>query len=345
MYGIIYKATNLINGKLYIGQTNRKLETRMKRHLYDAKIYNKTYFHRAINKYGEENFKWEVIDVALDQDELDSKEKYWIKKLKTYYLLDNSNGYNMTDGGYGASGEHHPSFNKEVKVSTRKKISSTLSGKYMGSNNVNSKPVIQIGLNGEFVKEFDSMSSAKRETGILHISDACNGKIYSAGNYIWIYKDDYDKEIVVKRVKKYNDSKIPSNSKSVIQLSFDGKFIAKYNNSSDAIKSIGKGNNAGNIKNCCLGKLKEAYGYIWIFESDYDNDCINYRVLECKNRRVPKKIVQLTKDGKFVAEFNAIKDACRKMNKKSNRLISKCCKSGGNIAYGYKWMFMEDYIK
>ena len=62
MYGIIYKATNLINNKVYIGQTIRRLEERIYYHYYRAEHELEiihTHFINAIRKYGKENFQWE----------------------------------------------------------------------------------------------------------------------------------------------------------------------------------------------------------------------------------------------------------------------------------------------
>lgn len=98
---IIYKATNLINNKIYIGQTTESLETRIGKHWRKAKSeYSRgltsVYFHNALLKYGLENFKWEVIDTANNIDELNDKEIYWIDKLQAQIK---GIGYNETSGG------------------------------------------------------------------------------------------------------------------------------------------------------------------------------------------------------------------------------------------------------
>ena len=98
---IIYKATNLINGKMYVGKTIKKLRERKSAHKHEASNCNDNrYFHKAIRKYGFENFKWEVIDYALSEEISFNMEKYYIKKLKTKAPI----GYNLTDGGEGVSG-------------------------------------------------------------------------------------------------------------------------------------------------------------------------------------------------------------------------------------------------
>lgn len=94
--GLIYKYTNKINGKAYIGQTTQSLEKRHKRHLADSQV-DDLYFHRALKKYGIENFTLEILEDNIEKEYLDEREKYWIKYWNTFYL--NKKGYNMTEGG------------------------------------------------------------------------------------------------------------------------------------------------------------------------------------------------------------------------------------------------------
>lgn len=108
---IIYKATNIVNGKIYIGLTKQTLQARQWNHKTDAKIYPRSNnrFHNAIRKYGWEAFEWEEIDNAMFPEDLCEKEKYWIKHYNTY-----ENGYNATTGGEnnfeqeGLKGEKNP---------------------------------------------------------------------------------------------------------------------------------------------------------------------------------------------------------------------------------------------
>lgn len=97
---IIYKAENLINGKMYIGKTNGCLANRQWGHLNSAKKGVNTIFYNAIRKYGENNFKFSVIDnELLFESELNDREKFYIKQFNSKI----PNGYNMTDGGDGQS--------------------------------------------------------------------------------------------------------------------------------------------------------------------------------------------------------------------------------------------------
>lgn len=105
MKGIIYKITNDINDKIYIGKTEEKLNERWSRHIYDATLTNSKNrpLYNAINKYGIQHFFITEIE-SCNVEELSEREKYWIAYYNSYY-----NGYNATLGGEGIS-----KYNKEV---------------------------------------------------------------------------------------------------------------------------------------------------------------------------------------------------------------------------------------
>lgn len=92
MKGIIYKITNKVTGKSYIGQTRYTLEFRWRQHLHKK---DNTYFHNSIKKYGPDNFTKEILE-ECEYSELNSKEIYYIAKYNTF-----NNGYNLTIGGDG----------------------------------------------------------------------------------------------------------------------------------------------------------------------------------------------------------------------------------------------------
>ncbi len=105
---IIYKVTNIINGKIYIGQTTQKISDRKSCHLRKAFKYNSQQnFHIDIREFGKCNFVWEKIDTAFSIKDLDDKEIYWINY---YNSIDTTVGYNMRFGGKGGG------FAEEVKI-------------------------------------------------------------------------------------------------------------------------------------------------------------------------------------------------------------------------------------
>ncbi len=109
---IIYKATNRLNGKVYIGATTKSLKDRIKFHIISVKYSLGSCFHKAIRKYGIENFKWEVICICPNINSLNEQEQYYIKFYDTMNI-----GYNNTSGG--TSGY---TMSERIKKQTRKSI-------------------------------------------------------------------------------------------------------------------------------------------------------------------------------------------------------------------------------
>lgn len=97
MRGFIYKITNKVNGKSYIGQTIQNVKERFYQHcaIKCSQAVLNMAIHRAINKYGKTNFTIEVIE-EIESTNLNDREKYWIEYYDSY-----NNGYNSTKGGQG----------------------------------------------------------------------------------------------------------------------------------------------------------------------------------------------------------------------------------------------------
>lgn len=96
---IIYKVTNSINGKIYIGQTIKSLEYRKYNHVGGARRNPATYFLRVLKKYGADSFKWQVICICPNLNSLNEQERYYISLYDSF-----NNGYNLNKGGGGTYG-------------------------------------------------------------------------------------------------------------------------------------------------------------------------------------------------------------------------------------------------
>ena len=92
--GYIYKISNSINDKLYIGKTCTTLSNRWSHYISDYTKYD-WHLYRAMRKYGIENFSIELVEECED-NKLNEQEQYWINYYNSY-----NNGYNMTIGGDG----------------------------------------------------------------------------------------------------------------------------------------------------------------------------------------------------------------------------------------------------
>lgn len=220
----IYKITNLINNKIYIGK-----DTTCDKNYYGSGIYIK----KAIDKYGKDNFTKEIIDRCDNYDELSIKEKYWINYYKNNNIL-----YNLTDGGDGGdTWSNNPNieslknkyykpiiidvleyesishaskiFNLERNLIKHRLKSYNFQNYLYKDNDINIK-------NNKFIDKLELRRKKVSIDGIIYdsITDACN-KLNKRHDYIlwrlqsksytnWFYLYDYDsnKEIETGPIKK-----------------------------------------------------------------------------------------------------------------------------------------------
>lgn len=145
---IVYKTTNLINGKIYVGQD---LHNKPK-YLGSGKI-----FKLALKKYGKNNFKKEILEYCTSKDDLNEKEIFWIKKLNS---RDRKIGYNITTGGVFGDISTHPNIDE-----IRKKISIANKGKKRSDK---TKKLISAGLMNHKVSNItkNKISKTRKERNI-----------------------------------------------------------------------------------------------------------------------------------------------------------------------------------
>jgi len=186
--GIIYKATSP-NGKVYIGQTIRKLEIRKMFHFYSANNVNNEAFNakfsRAIRKYGIDNFIWKVIENDITIELLNDKEINVIKKYDS-----SNNGYNSTHGGEGTigrklskkqikemsmrfSGKNNPFYGRHHSEKTKKMLSEINTGKVLSkktrdkiSSNTSKKLFYVLLLDAKLVGKYKNIAEAGRKYNV-----------------------------------------------------------------------------------------------------------------------------------------------------------------------------------
>lgn len=186
--GIIYGWYCAITDKWYIGQTVEP-QMRFYRHIKSLVHKDNNYFHRALRKYGLENFVYCILEENVLRENLNMKEQEWIEYYDSFY-----NGYNMTTGG------GQTIFSEE----SRRKLSNSLKGRDVwnkGKTGIYSeetiqkmsiaknKSVIQYDLNDNYIDVFNSISDAghKLNINLTSISQVCQGKRRQAGGFIWKY--------------------------------------------------------------------------------------------------------------------------------------------------------------
>lgn len=210
----IYKITNDINGKIYIGATEFSIKKRFEEHRRESfrasKIHRPLY--EAIKKYGIEHFHVEQIE---ETDSPKTREQYWIEYYGSF-----TDGYNATMGGVGRRFIDYDEVIKVYKETNCIKQTSILLGidqrntatiiRAMGVGTLSSSEVIvekygkvtdMLTLDGKYIKSFPSTNAAaeymvennltkcKKTTIKQHITEVCTGRRKTAAKYRWAYKE------------------------------------------------------------------------------------------------------------------------------------------------------------
>ena len=231
---VIYVFRNKVNGKMYVGQTQRTFAIRTKQHL----SRRDTYFDRALAKYGLDNFSYEIIDRGDTLEELNEKERYWIAECDCLW----PKGYNLTIGGEGIIGYKHTEEQK-------RKMSEIQKGKGIGENNnfYGQKHTV------EAIAKMSNFQSARwTNEARKERSDNYKGKFDGIDNPF------YGKEH--KQISKDKMSKAKDSIKVKVRNIDTGEVFESL-----ALASRTHNVQVAHIKRVCRGQRKTCGGYRWEF--------------------------------------------------------------------------------
>lgn len=269
--GLIYKITNNINNKIYIGQTRNSLGRRWTEHKRDAKKNpDSALIHKAMAKYGIENFSIEIVEDNLTNEELNEREQYWIKKYDSFN--NKEKGYNLTSGGqqstyisdetkekhrynalHGITGHTHLPRDQVYTSEVRKRISEGNKGKKVSEE---TRKKLSAAGKGRKCSEKSRQSLIKRNKERVWSKESKEKLSTSMKNYL-SNKENHN------FYGKYGGES--ANHVGVYQYDSEWNFIKYFPSKKDVFNYLGiKGhtqlNNA--IKNKTLYK-----GYYWSVES------------------------------------------------------------------------------
>lgn len=272
----VYKHTNTINGKVYIGITCQIPEKRWKNGY--GYTQNK-YFFNSIKKYGWNNFKHEIVKKNLSKLEACDIEKDLINKYKCIV----PKGYNLSTGGETPSTGCNRTEENKKRISDSMKqfrknnpnylddVSDRVYSGFRKYNIEKSIPINCYDLDGNYINTYKSSCEANRLTGApqSHILRCCkrHSGFKSCHGYQWRFANDCNDigeyEIDKERYKTRKNN-VPT--KSVNCYTKDMIFVKNY-------KSITEANNELNISNgkiteVCKGRRKTAGGYIWRYADE-----------------------------------------------------------------------------
>jgi len=240
---LIYKITNLLNSKIYVGQKTihrGKLINSLNDLLQTNYYGSSKQLKKDVKLYGKETFKRELIENNIKtQDELNERESFWIQY---FNATDESIGYNKSYDTPSFSGYKHTEESKKMMSEKKKGKNHPLFGKHISeeSKQKSSKSHKELYKNKENHPWFGKHHTEETKE---KISEKNKGKIFS---------DEHRQKIGEK------------SSKVVYQYSLEGNFIKEYKSVKEAAEM--NNINRGNIANCCRNRYKTAGKYIWKYE-------------------------------------------------------------------------------
>lgn len=275
----VYKITNLVNGKVYIGSSCYSLYKRNFSHL--STLRNNSHPNKHLqatwNKYGEKNFYFSVLEICSFKEETLKKEEYYISYYKSFNPV---HGYNIFEYCHTTFGnkwskeakEKRKGFGKGRKVSsdTKNKQSLALTGlkkseiakdklRQLPKNN---KGIVMLTLSGYYIKEFRNTVEAGKFLNIpnIAISEVVRGIRKTCKGYRFIYKEEWLKNPILKRI-------VSGNTTEISQYDLLDNYLRDFLSLKEAeIFLVKKGANA-NISACCKGNKNSAYGYKWKYKN------------------------------------------------------------------------------
>lgn len=244
-YGFIYMTHNLVNGKRYIGKRKYDAAGRWVDYLGSGVLLS-----RAIQKYGKENFRREIIDIATSNEELSEKEKYWIGY---YDATQSKDFYNVASGGDG--GNVRAGYTKEqFELSERKRIDAVRRGISRGEHCGASKltecdvqSIICELLSGQYLTDVAHKYGVAVET----VRDIRNHKA-------WTHLTN---DIIFPKVDGRNNNQCCA--KRINAFDKQMNFVGSFSSAREAEKELGVGYRL--ISQVCNGVKKSAHGYIFQF--------------------------------------------------------------------------------
>lgn len=310
----IYMIINKIDNKKYIG-LSKNLEKRHDTHLSDLRrnCHANSKLQYAWNKYGGDNFDFQTIE-KCEENEMSEKEKYYIRK---YNTTDKKYGYNLTTGG-----ECGYEYTEDVIENMRLVQES--------------KPILQIDLNGQIINRWHGFreAAAKLNITLSNIQFCCTGKkknrLYK--DYIWIYEKDYNDGLI--NIKDVVEIAIDSIDKTkVVQLDLDFNYIKTWDSATEIFTILGC--DESSIRKCCNGKLAQVKGYRWVTLYNYKRN-----IYPCSNvkMKLSRKVVQYDLEYNIVNTYKNATEAS-KITGFPNQNIHMACSIDGK-SHGYYWKFI-----
>lgn len=326
MKGSIYIIRNTINDKVYIGQTTQTIGIRFTNHKMASRTGEDTKFYRAMRKHGEENFYPELLE-RVEAEDLNDRERYWIKYYDSYY-----NGYNSTLGG---DQPYRINYDKVVEL-WNSGMGITEIARTMGHDGDAISRILKNmgGITNEEIHK--RMKKNMRSITDEQVLEQWNKGLTPHQIHQQIGSTpEIIKEILLENGITEQEWKIRANNNNrgtdpqqVLKLWKQGLCL------SDIYRTIHPNHTSMHTKT-----IKKQLKEMGITDEELEN-----RRYANTNRNA-KPVVQLTLDGEYVATYPSGRQAEIQSKVAKASAINACCnhKPKYETAGGYKWMFKTEY--
>lgn len=199
------------------------------------------------------------------------------------------------------------------------------------------KAILQYDLDGNFIREYESIEQIIEKDESSHISDCCNKKRNSALGYIWRYKDASNAQCDIEGyydVKPYQ--KVINGEKEVVVYNLGGEFCGKYKSMQEAAKEYDT--TTALIGAVCRGERKHTKNYIFAY-SNITDDELQKKIKFANSKIIKKPIAQYDSQGNLIAVHAKARDAASSIGVTGRDKIVACCYGMIPEAFGYIWKY------
>jgi len=310
----IYKIVNLVNNKIYVG-SSINLNKREKDHFKDlnGNYHRNRYLQNAWNKYGLDNFKFEVLEHVKDESKLLEKEQYYLD----IYFDNQKCCYNICPTAGSSFGVK---FSDEIKL----KSSIVRGGKPFYAFKIKDRELIGEWINQGECGRYLNINSKDINNCLKNKRDTTHG-------YIFIYKDEYSEQKLNEIYNKINPF--------LVFDKYTGDFISKHDTIMECIidLKLNRGSH-GNIGLCLRNKQYSVSDYVFIYEDEYTDEKLK-ELCDLYNKTF---YVYRKNNGEFIGEFESQLSCVEELNINKGH-ISNCLNGNRRSTDGFIFIYVKDF--